>query len=124
MATLPPVKLGVIIFLTFLAILALRKPFENSFVLPAAVTSQPKRQFFMDLSLCLMVGILVNAYNMTSFEFPLSSGLPLMIGCTIAGFFLSLDTALARERIVIHNAIARDQVLPPPERLYSMTRKF
>jgi sigma-B regulation protein RsbU (phosphoserine phosphatase) len=124
MANLPPVKLGVIIFLTFLAILAVRKPIENSFVLPAVETSQPKRQFLMDFSLCLMVGIIANAYNMNSFDFPVSSGLPLMIGCTIAGFFLALDTALARERIVIHNAIARDQVLPPPERLYSMTRKF
>jgi len=36
MATLPPVTLGVILFLTFLAVLLLRKPFEKYFVLPAA----------------------------------------------------------------------------------------
>ena len=47
-----------------------------------------------------------------------------MVGCTIAGFFLALDTALARERIVIRDAVARDHVLPPPERLYSMSKKF
>jgi sigma-B regulation protein RsbU (phosphoserine phosphatase) len=76
------------------------------------------------LSLCLLAGILANAANMTSFGFPVYSGMPLMIGCTIAGFFIALDTALARERMVIRAAIAGDNMLPPPERLYSMTKKF
>ena len=114
MATLPPVTLGVILFLTFLAVLLLRKLFEKYFVLPAAETDQAKRQFAVDLSLCLLAGLLANAANMTSFGFPVYSGMPLMIGCTIAGFFIALDTALARERIVIRAAIAGHNMFPPP----------
>ena len=53
MATLPPVNLGVILFLSFMAVLALRKVLENRFVLSTATTSQPERQFLMDLSLAL-----------------------------------------------------------------------
>jgi sigma-B regulation protein RsbU (phosphoserine phosphatase) len=124
MATMPPVQLGVILFLVFFVVLLLRKPLQNYVVLSAAETAQPKRQFFMDLGLCLFAGILANAVNMTIFVFPLYSGGPLMVGCAIAGFFLALDTALARERIVIRDAMTRDQELPPPERLYSMTKKF
>ena len=124
MATMPPVALGAILFLTFVVILLLRKPFEKYFVLPAVETAQPKRQFAVDLSLCLLAGILGNAVNMISFGFPVYSGMPLIIGCLIAGFFIGLDMALARERLVIHDAIARNNVLPPPARLYSMTRKF
>jgi len=96
MATLPPVNLGAILFLSFLAVLALRKPIENRFVLSAAKTSQPERQFLMDLGLCLTAGMLAMAFNIAAFGFPIASGIKLMIGCAVAGFFLSLDTALAR----------------------------
>jgi sigma-B regulation protein RsbU (phosphoserine phosphatase) len=124
METLPPVILGVVIFLSFLAVLALRKPFESFVVLQATATSQPKRQLFMDLALCLVAGIIANAFNIIYFGFPFVSGIWLTIGCAVIGFFLSLDTALARERDVINNAVAQDHVLPLPGRLYSMTKKF
>lgn len=124
MATMPPVALGVILFLTFMVILLLRKPFEKYFVLPAVESAQPRRQFAVDLSLCLLAGVLGNAANMISFGFPANSGLPLMIGCLIAGFFIALDMALARERLVIQAAVARNSVMLPPARLYSMTKKF
>ena len=124
MANLPPVNLGAIIFLSFLAVLALRKPIEKRFVLPAPQTSQPKRQFLMDLSLCLIAGILAMAFNMAALGFPIVSAVKLIIGFAVSGFFLSLDTALARERVAIKNSIATNRVLPPPGRLYSMTKKF
>lgn len=63
-------------------------------------------------------------FNMAVFKFPVSSGLKVVLGCSVAGFFLSLDTSLARERTVIHQILATDVVLPPPTRLYPMTRKF
>ena len=124
MATLPPVNLGVILFLSFLAVLALRKPIEKRSVLTADQTSQAKRQFLMDLCLCLSAGILAMAFNWAAFGFPIASGIKLMIGCAVAGFFLSLDTALARERLGIKESIAGNHVLPPPGRMYSMTKKF
>jgi sigma-B regulation protein RsbU (phosphoserine phosphatase) len=124
MASLPPVNLGVILFLSFLAVWASRKPIERRVVLPATQTSQPKRQFIMDISLCLVAGMLAAIYNMTAFGFPLGSGIKLMVGCAVAGFFLSLDMALAREREVIKESIASEDMIAPPERLYPMTRKF
>ena len=124
MATLPPVNLGVIIFLSFLAVWASRMPIERRFVLPAIQTSQPKRQLIMDLSLCMIAGILATTFNIIAFGFPLGSGIKLIIGCAVAGFFLSIDTALARERVVIRDSIARDHLTPPPEKLFSMTKKF
>jgi phosphoserine phosphatase RsbU/P len=123
MATLPPVNLGVILFLSFLAAWAARKPIERLVVLPAAPTSRPKRQLIMDLALCLFAGLLAATYNITAFGFPIASGIKLIIGCAVAGFFMSIDTALARERMVIKDSI-ESQVLEPPGRLYSMTRKF
>ena len=124
MATLPPVNLGVILFLSFLAVWASRKPIERLFVQPAARTSQPKRQLIMDLFLCMIAGLLATTFNIIVFGFPIGSGIKLIIGCTVAGFFLSIDTALARERVVIKDSIARDDLIAPPEKLFSMTKKF
>ncbi len=63
-------------------------------------------------------------YNIMVYNFPALSGLKVVLGCGIAGFFLSLDTALARERAVIHQAYKSNRFLSPPKRLYSMTRKL
>ncbi len=123
--TLPPVHLGVILLIAFLTVLALRRPLERDFVLSAAAFGQPSRQFFLDFSLCLAAGSAVVAYNAIVYKFPVvSSGSRLILGCTVAGFFLSLDASLARERTVIHDALAQATASPPPKRLYSMTRKF
>jgi sigma-B regulation protein RsbU (phosphoserine phosphatase) len=124
MASVPPVKLGVILFSVFFVVLLLRKPLEARIVLSAAETAQPKRQLVLDLGLCLLAGTLAHAVNTTVLDFPFYTGGSLIIGCLVAGFFTALDTALARERTVIRTAVARDNVLSPPERLYSMTKKF
>ena len=68
----------------------------------------------MDLCLCLSAGIIAMTINKAAFGFPIVSGIKLMMGCAVAGFFLSLDTALARERMTIKESMAGDHVMPPP----------
>ena len=124
MATLPPVSLGAIIAGAFAVALVFRRPVEKMAVLGAEAPYQAKHQFWMDLGLCLMVGILAGAFNYLVHGFPLMSAISLWVGCGVAGFFIALDTALARERLVIREAVARDTTHVPSRRLYSMTRKF
>ena len=93
-------------------------------MLSVSETSQPKRQCVLDFMLCFAVGVAVMSYNIMVYNFPIVSGLKVVLGCAIAGFFLSLDTALERERAVIHQAYKNNRVLSPPKRLYPMTRKF
>jgi len=118
------VVLGVILLSAFLAAFLVRIPLERWFVLSIPEISQPKRQFVIDFILCLAVGFAVMFYNMAAYNFPTLSGLKVVLGCTIAGFFLSLDSALARERAVIHQAYESNGFSSPPKRLYPMTRKF
>jgi sigma-B regulation protein RsbU (phosphoserine phosphatase) len=121
---IPPVKLGVIVFFGFLTALALRPYLQRTMVLPATEADQPQRQFIMDLVLCLLVAAVVIPLNRIFLAVPFINGYAMLFGCLILGFFLSLDTALARERANITAAISRQSMLPPPRRLYSMTRKF
>ena len=102
----------------------MRAPLERLFVVSSPEPFQPKRQFVLDFLLCLAAGSAVMLYNMIVYRFPPLSGLKVVLGCAIAGFFLSLDTSLARERAVIHEALDSDMALSPPKRFYPMTRKF
>ena len=116
--------LGVIVFFGFLAVLALRPYVQQRVVLAATEADQPKRQFVMDLVLCLVAAAVVMALNRALLAVPLINGYAVLFGGLILGFFLALDTALARERANINNAVSQSGTLPPPQRLYSMTRKF
>ena len=116
--------LGVSLLIPLLAALAVRRPLERFLVLSAPEVVQPKRQFYLDFSLCLAAGFALNNYNFVVHNLPVPNVLRLLLGFVVAGFFLSLDTSLARERAIIHKALAQNTALPPPKRLYSMTRKF
>ena len=117
-------ELGVFVLLGFLAVLALRPYAQQRLVLPVDEADQPKRQFVMDLALCLLAAVVVMTLNRAFLAVPLINGYVVLFGGLILGFFLALDTALARERANIKNAVSQSGVLTPPQRLYSMTRKF
>ena len=121
METLPPVTLGATIFLAFLAAWLARIPLERIVVHQVPRTRQAARQFYLDLCLCVAAGTLVLIYNRSVYGFPLGSGLSMIIGCAVVGFFISLDTALARERTIIRHALAHDREHRPPQSLYSLT---
>jgi sigma-B regulation protein RsbU (phosphoserine phosphatase) len=118
------VTLGAIILASFLVALALSTPVRLQYVRRAPEIFQAKRTFLLDLGVCLLAGVLLNVYNIIVYSLPLFNTLAMMIGCSVAGFFIGLDSALARERHVIRQAMGRDDTLPLPRRLFPMTRKF
>jgi phosphoserine phosphatase RsbU/P len=124
MATLPPVKLGVSILIPFGIAFLVRPKLEKPYVDAAGLVRAVKAQFTFDLGLTLAVGAVVAIFNALAYGFPLSSALTLMLGVLIMGFFLALDTALARERLLILETESSTDPYAPPQRLYPMTRRF
>lgn len=124
METLSPVTLGTTLLAAFGLAYAVRAMLERRIVLRASVENQPRRQFFLDLGLCLAAGALVGLFNRIVHGFYLPSALSLLAGCLVVGFFMGLDLALVRERAIIHAALAANRNAPPPQRFYPMTRRF
>jgi sigma-B regulation protein RsbU (phosphoserine phosphatase) len=118
------VTLGVIILTSFMVALALSFPLRLHFARRAPEIAQPRRIFMLELGLCLVAGVLLNAYNIVAYALPLINTTAMMVGCAVAGFFIGLDSALARERRVIQEAMSWERTLPLPTRLFPMTRKF
>lgn len=121
---MPPVKLGVTILIPFAAAYALRPWCERRLVVEIDAYKQTIRQFQLDLILVFSAGFSVAAFNLIAHGFPLSSGISLVFGCLVAGFFIALDMALRRERLLIDTAKMKAPLLLPPERLYPMSRRF
>jgi sigma-B regulation protein RsbU (phosphoserine phosphatase) len=124
MDSMPPVILGAIILTPLLLALAARKPLIKYFVVSKVAFAQPGRQFFLDFLLYFFASMITMVLNYAFYSAPLGSGVKMIIGATVAGFFLSLDTALARERSVISEMMENHNVLSLPKTLYPMTRKF
>jgi len=124
MATLPPVTLGAIIFGAFTIVAMLHRPLERRFILSAPISSRPKRQFYLELSLMVLAGLIAVIYNRAFYNFPIFSGISLVFGCSVSGFFAGLDSALAREREIILGAVRQNRNLPTATRLFPVTRKF
>ena len=116
--------LGVSIFVAYAVVYALRIPLEKRIVLSADILKQAKRQFLLDISLSMIAAGMVLFYNYCLHDFPvMKSGGSVVIGFLATGFFIALDMALARERIIIKEALEAGATVPPT-RLYPMTRKF
>ncbi len=124
MESLPPVRLGINILIAYTIALLLRFGLEERVVAAAGKARQPSRQFSFDFGLSLVAGIVAGALNFFLHGFPLLSTLSLVYGVLIYGFFAALDMALERERRIIRKALKANAGLPPPRRLYSMTRRF
>lgn len=124
MESLPPVRLGINILIAYTVAFILRYRFEERVVASAGKARQPARQFAFDLGISLAAGILASALNILIYGFPVLSTLSLIFGVLIYGFFIALDMALERERRIIRKALKNNAGLPPPRRLYSMTRRF
>lgn len=116
--------LGVIVLISFLIALGLGVPLRSRMDRYTTATSRPKRTFLLELGISLLAGFFINIYNFVVYDLPFWSSISMLIGCSVAGFFIGLDSALAQERKVIQESMLAAQDQPLPNRLFSMTRKF
>ena len=116
--------LGAIILSAFGVGFIIRHFLEPRWVLSADIKNRPRRQFGLDMTCALISGLLATAYNTAVYDFPAVSGLSLMFGCIVSGFFIGMDLSLARERDIISNATTLHDNLRSDRRFFPVTRKF
>ncbi|NNF97865.1 MAG: SpoIIE family protein phosphatase [Desulfobacteraceae bacterium] len=121
---MPPVILGATSLIFFAIALAARKTLVNRHVTGADPYRQTRRQFTLDVVLYLAAGVGVVLANSIFNQVPLEYGGSYLVGCVILGFFTGLDTALARERVLIKDAMETKTNWKPPVKLYPVTHKF
>lgn len=85
---------------------------------------QSKRQFFIEFGVLLLAGFGITFLNAFFYQFPLVSGLKLVVGCISLAFFVGTDMALASERRVAEKFASQLQDPDELERIFPLTRKL
>ena len=62
---------------------------------------KPWQQLRVDLGIWVFAGLLVTVWNFVSYDFPVESGLKVVLGCTTLGIFSAAYLALDTERDLI-----------------------
>jgi HD-GYP domain-containing protein (c-di-GMP phosphodiesterase class II) len=108
----------------FLAAIALRSWLARRQVLEMPYERMMSAQFFHELGIFLSAALAITVFNMMAFEFPLDSGLKILVGTMTLGFFASADLALERERFITEHFISTGEALEPREEYFPLTAKF
>ena len=126
MAALPPINLGTGLLIAYAVAYGFRRLLEKRIVILADDLSQPRRQFLFDFSLNIRAGLLAATLNTAIYGYSILSLLSSwFIGMTtIIGYFIALDTSLARERTILLVASKHNTFTTAPKRFRSITRRF
>ncbi len=108
----------------FVVVFTVRRGLEPALVLRAPLPVRGRRQFWLDFPLYAAGGLAVTVVDMAAFGFPAESGLKVVLACATFGFFMGLDTGLAREREAVLHGDYRNGPFRRTLPFLSLTRKF
>ena len=90
-----------------------RTPLYTRWVERASPLAQPGRVFVLELVLLVVAALALGLYNFVANDFPLVSGMKILVGISAMGFFAAADLALERERQIAANTEHQDRQLTP-----------
>ncbi len=97
---------------------------DKRFIISAPLKFRVKRTFQLELLLFLLSGILLTISNSLIYDFPVSSGLKMVLGFVTLGLFASIDLALLRERKLALYIEQQGIRLEPDENYFPLVGKF
>jgi len=83
-----------------------------------------KRTFQVEIALFLLSGIILTISNSIIYDFPLASGLKMILGFATLGLFVAIDIALLRERALARYIEQQGIRLEPSENYFPLVGKF
>ncbi|RLL53319.1 HD domain-containing protein [Mariprofundus sp. EBB-1] len=112
------------IIMLFLIQYALGAQLWNRWLSSKALEDQVRSAFNLEMALFMATGVLLTVFNSMMFDFPLGSGLKMIVGITGLGFFAAVDLALEAERSVAKQVIEQDIVIDPFLNYFPLTSKM
>ena len=85
---------------------------------------QTMRIFFLHFFLFIFSGLSLMIFNTLKYGFPLSSGMKIIVGLTLLGFFAAVDLALERERWIVNQVLETGKGIEQDEKIFTVTRKL
>ena len=85
---------------------------------------QVKRQFILELTIFVMMALVISIFNMIIYNFPIASGLKVLLGFLTLGFFASVDLALEKERDISREVSSTGHDFSINQKIFPLTKKF
>ena len=101
-----------------------RAPLYARLVERASPLAQAGRVFALELTLLAAAALALGIYNIVANDFPLVSGMKILVGITAMGFFAAADLALERERLIATNVERDGRQLTPSGNFFPLASKM
>ena len=111
------------ILFSFMAIFAARQLLHN-WLSTKALRNIVKDQFKTDLGLFVAGGLALAGFNFLAYNFPVGSGLKIILGMSVMGFFVACDLGLRREHSLATQLRASGDHIEIDQSPYPLTKKF
>jgi hypothetical protein len=102
----------------------LRPPLLTRMVDTLPLAGQAWRVFTLDIGIFVAAGLILSGYNHVVHDFPLASGLKVMVGIIAMGLFASTDFALERERHIAKKVEHEGLILEISGDFFPLTSKL
>lgn len=109
---------------TFALALAARPWFVRRYVINTPHMNMVRNQFVLEMLLFMSVAVAITLFNLVAYEFPVESGMKILVGVFTLGFFASADLALERERFISEHFARTGQYIEPRDKHLPLTAKF
>ncbi len=96
----------------------------TKFIPSANYKDQIKIAFKIEWSLFILSGLFLTAYNTIVYDFPVPSGLKVMVAFVSLGFFVATDLALEHELKLAEYMRKQNKSLDPDEQFFTLVGKF
>lgn len=116
-------ELALPILLSFVAIFTIRYALDN-WLSTRKLRDIVKDQFKTDLSLFITGGLALACFNFLVHGFPAGSGLKIILGMSVLGFFVACDLGLRREHSLATQLSASGEHIEIDQSPYPLTKKF
>ena len=102
---------------------ALRSPLSRALLATCPLDQRVSRAFWLELGLFTASALSLMAYNTVVHDFPLVSGLKVLVGVLGLGFFAAVDLSLGEEMRVADLVEGGHGRITPSDHPFSMTRR-
>lgn len=122
--TLTVSELGSVAFISLTVFFIVRSLLLTKILLATSILKRARIQFITELTVFGCAGLAMAFFNLFYHEFPLLSGLKLVLGCLTLGVFAAADLALEREMLTAVTHENDNDVCLVAEKFFPLTRKF
>ncbi len=102
----------------------LRQPLWRRFVFSVPLEERLPRAIRTEWGIFITAGIVITIFDLFAYQFPIGSGIKIVVACVGLGLFAAIDMELAEERRLYNELTSSGGSIPSTDRYMPLTSRF